>query len=263
MSNGRRSAKLRSWVLATATAIAALAVWEGTARLGLYNARLVPPPDQVVAEFFRMIQSGEWISDVEASLKRYAVGFIIGVITGILAGFATGRVKAVYDATAPLMNFLRSTPSVALVPLSIVWLGIGEAGKYFVIAWGVFFPVWIATHTGTRNVTRAYEWAARSLGARHIHMLTEVIFPEALPFIVSGVRIGIATGFFALAAAEMAGAYAGVAFRIFFAQQGFHTAEMMVAILTIGALGLIADRLFVALTKRAIPWGRADDASER
>lgn len=180
----------------------------------------------------------------------------------MLTGFATGRIRAVYDAIAPLMNFLRSTPSVALVPLSIVWLGIGDAAKFFVIGWGVFFPVWIATHTGVRNVTRAYEWAARSLGAGRIRLLTEVIFPEALPYIASGVRIGIATGFFALAAAEMAGAYAGVAFRIFFAQQGFHTDEMMVAILTIGALGLVADRIFVVLARLAIPWTRSDDVSE-
>jgi ABC-type nitrate/sulfonate/bicarbonate transport system permease component len=234
--------------------------WESTSYLGLYNLKLLPPPSQIIKAFFRMVRTGEWITDVEATLSRYAIGFILGAIFGVLVGVATGRLKVLYYAVAPLMNFLRSTPSVALVPLSIVLLGIGEAAKFFVIAWGVFFPVWIATHTGVRNVTPAYEWAARSLGARRTELLMEVIFPQALPYIASGIRIGVATGFFALAAAEMAGAYAGVAFRIFFAQQGFRTDEMMVAILTIGGLGFAADFVFVTLTKLAIPWLRSDDA---
>ena len=261
MTTGQPIKKPQSWALAIGAACILIGVWEVTGRLGLYNAKLFPPPSLVVTAFYRMVGSGEWVSDVEASLSRYLVGLFIGTIAGTFLGFATGRMRAVYDAVAPLMNFLRSTPSVALVPLSIVLLGISDVGKIFVIAWGVAFPVWIGTHTGMRQVTLAYEWAARSLGAGRAQLLTEILLPEALPHIISGVRIGIATGFFALAAAEMSGANAGVAFRIFFAQQGFHTDEMMVAILTIGALGLVADRIFITFARLAIPWWRSD-ASE-
>jgi ABC-type nitrate/sulfonate/bicarbonate transport system permease component len=233
--------------------------WEAIGHLGLYNVKLLPPPSEIVSAFLRMVRTGEWTSDVEASLSRYFVGLIIGAILGVCLGFATGRVRIIYNTIAPLMNFLRSTPSIALVPLSIVLLGIGEVSKDFVIAWGVTFPVWIGTHTGMRQLTTAYDWAARSLGARKVRILAEVLLPEALPHIMSGIRIGIATGFFALAAAEMAGASSGVAYRIFAAQQGFQTDEMMVAILTIGALGLIADVTFAAFAKRVAPWWKNDD----
>ena len=260
MSDDRSATVDLRRLLPVATVVVVVVLWELTSHIGLYNTKLLPPPSQIIQAFVRMVRTGEWLSDVEATLSRYAAGFIIGAMSGVLIGVATGRIKTLYSAVAPLMNFLRSTPSVALVPLSIVLLGIGEAGKVFVIAWGVFFPVWIATHSGVRNVTPAYEWAARSLGARRTKLLTEVIFPQALPYIASGIRIGVATGFFALAAAEMAGAYAGVAFRIFFAQQGFRTDEMMVAILTIGGLGFAADLAFVTLTRLAVPWWHGDSA---
>ncbi len=262
MTTGRRIKKRQSWLLGVGVACFVIAVWETTGYLDFYNVKLLPQPSQIAVAFYHMVRTGEWISDVEASLSRYVVGLLIGVILGVSLGFATGRVKIVYDAVAPLMNFLRSTPSVALVPLSIVLLGIGEVGKDFVIAWGVTFPVWIGTHTGMRQVTTAYDWAARSLGAQRFRILAEVLLPEALPHIMSGIRIGIATGFFALAAAEMAGASSGVAYRIFAAQQGFQTDEMMVAILTIGALGLVADITFMAFARRVAPWWK-NDAFER
>ena len=141
MDNRRPSkAKLQSWMLGITTAFTVIACWEASSQLGIYNAKLLPPPSQVAAAFMRMLRSGIWVTDVEATLERYVVGLVIGIISGVLIGFATGRIKLAYDALAPLMNFFRSTPSVALVPLSIVLLGIGETGKYFVIAWEFSFP---------------------------------------------------------------------------------------------------------------------------
>jgi ABC-type nitrate/sulfonate/bicarbonate transport system permease component len=158
-----------------------------------------------------------------------------------------------------LLNFLRSTPAVALIPLAIVWFGIGELEKIFVVIWGVTFPVWLNTHTGVLEVEKEYVWAAQSLGATGWRIYREVYMPRALPFIIAGARMGIATAFFALAAAEMAGAFGGVAFRIFHSHQMFRTDKMMVAILTIGLLGIVFDRLFVRIMRWIIPWWAGEE----
>jgi ABC-type nitrate/sulfonate/bicarbonate transport system permease component len=205
-----------------------------------------------------MVKSGEWLRDLGASLSRYGVGFLLGTFLGILLGILTGRIQLLRDSLSPLLNFLRSTPSVALIPLAIVWFGIGEPQKIFVVAWGVTFPLWLNTHAGVSEVEREYVWAARSLGAKGWRIYLEVYLPHALPFIIAGTRMGIATAFFALAAAEMSGAFSGVAFRIFYSYQLFRTDKMMVAILTIGFLGIVSDRVFVHVVRWLLPWWKGE-----
>lgn len=124
---------------------------------------------------------------------------------------------------------------------------------------GVTFPLWLNTHAGVSEVEREYIWAAQSLGATGWRIYLEVYVPRALPFIIAGTRMGIATGFFALAAAELAGAFSGIAFRIFYSYQLFRTDKMMVAILTIGFLGIVCDRLFVRIIRWLLPWWRGEE----
>lgn len=242
------------WVLAAGTAVLLLCVWEVSGRLELYNSKLLPPPTHVAAAFVDMLRSGEWLADLSASVGRYAAGLCFGAVLGVGVGIATGRVTWIDGALSPLFHFLRNTPSIALVPLSVVLLGISETGKVCVIAWGVFFPSWIGAHAGMRGLSQAYEWAGRSLGLRGANLFWKVVLPQALPQIVAGVRIAVSTGFFALAAAELAGAYSGVGFRIFASEQMFRTDKMMVAIVTIGCLGWLADRFFCWFVQTSCPW---------
>ncbi|MGH8475337.1 MAG: ABC transporter permease [Blastocatellia bacterium] len=209
------------------------------------------------------IASGELLGDLKASLTRYLSGLSIGSLIGVATGLLTGRSRFLHDTVGPVLNFCRSTPSVALIPLAIVWLGIGEGSKIFVVAWGATFPVWISTHAGVAEVEREYVWAARSLGVSRWRIYIEVYLPRALPYIISGIRIAVATGFFALAAAEMAGAYEGIAFRIFQSHSMFRTDKMMVAILMIGCLGLASDRVFVAVARRLVPWWKPQGSESK
>jgi ABC-type nitrate/sulfonate/bicarbonate transport system permease component len=204
--------------------------------------------------FGEMVASGEWLADVWASLSRYVLGLAFGWISGVAAGLLTGRVPLMRDSLGLLLNYFRSTPLVALVPFALIWLGIGEEAKVAVVAWGVLFPVWLNTHSGVGEVEREYVWAAQSLGATGWRLFWEVHLPRALPFVLAGTRMAIATGFFALAAAEMAGAYQGVAMRIFRSQQMFRTDKMLVAVLTIGAMGVLGDWLFLMLARWLFPW---------
>ena len=230
------------------------ALWELAAWQQWYSVELFPPPHSLGTALAEWTLSGELLGDLRASLVRYLTGLVLGSLIGVIIGLLTGRSRFLHDTVGSIFNFCRSTPSVALIPLAIVWLGIGESSKVFVIAWGTTFPVWISTHAGVAEVEHEYVWAAQTLGVYRWRMYYEVFLPRALPYIISGTRIAVATGFFALAAAEMAGAYEGVAFRVFQSHLMFRTDKMLVAILVIGCIGLVSDRTFVAVARWLVPW---------
>lgn len=159
----------RTWatfLIGLFTIVTVIALWELISRVGLYNPLLFPPPSRIAAAFSEMVESGEWAKDLGASLSRYGTGFVLGCLLGILLGMLTGRIQLLRDSFSPLLNFLRSTPSVALIPLAIVWFGIGESQKIFIVTWSVTFPLWLNTHAGVSEVEREYVWAAQSLGAK-------------------------------------------------------------------------------------------------
>ena len=194
---------------------------------------------------------------------RLVMGYTLGNMVGILLGLLTGRIHWMRDSVGQVMNFLRATPFIVLIPLAILWFGIGEVEKVFLVTWGVAFPVWLNTQAGLSEVETEYIWAAQSLGVRGWRIYRDVFLPSALPFIVAGARIGIATGIFALAAAEMAGAFEGLAFRVFYSHQMFQTEKMMAGIVTLGCFGFLLDRLAVLGIRFLLPWWRERRSAER
>jgi ABC-type nitrate/sulfonate/bicarbonate transport system permease component len=237
--------------------ISFLALWECAARLGIYNTIFLPQPTQCLGTLSIMIKSGELATDIGLSLQRAIIGFLAGSAFGTVVGLLTGRLK-IFDYTfGQLIRLIRSIPSISLVPLVILWFGLGEFPKYVIVFWGVFFPVWINTHVGASHVSQEVIWAARSLGARKINLLYQVILPSSFPFIMAGMRAGIAIAFVVLVAAEMTGAFGGLGYRIYASHLVFRVDKMVVCIATLGAIGAIADIVFAALL-RAIPWHRED-----
>lgn len=231
-----------------------LLVWQFASATGIFNPALLPPPLEVARAFAGMTVSGELPRDVLVSLKRVIVGFILGSASGVLIGVLTGRSRFLANTFGQIIQILRPIPAVAVVPLAIVWFGIGEMSKYFLVYWGVFFPVWINTHLGVSNVEERYVWAAMSLGARKSRILYEVVIPSAAPIIVAGMRTGIAIAFVCLVAAEMSGAFGGVGYRIYASHMVFRVDKMLVGIISLGVLGAIADKSFTLMIAKLIPW---------
>lgn len=242
------------YCISAATGIAFLAGWELLSRSGLYSPHLFPPPSQVLPALAEMARSGELMSDLQASGVRWGLGFFFGTVSGVIVGLITSRMVIARASVGPLLHFLRATPFIVLIPLAILWFGIGETEKVVLVTWGVFFPVWLNTLAGVDELEEEYVWAAQSLGIVRLRMYVEVVLPRALPFIVAGMRISIATGTFALAAAEMAGAFEGIAYRIFYSHQMFQTERMMAGIVVVGCLGFTLDRLFCWGAYRLMPW---------
>jgi len=227
----------------------------------MINTALFPPPTTVARAAITMIKDGELLNDVFMSLQRAMIGFITGSLVGIILGIITGRNKFINNTIGQLIQLFRPIPSIAIVPLAIVWFGLGEMSKYFLVFWGAFFPVWVNTHIGAEGVIKNFLWAAQSLGVKGNRILYEVVLPASAPFIIAGMRTGIAIAFICLVAAEMAGAYGGVGYRIYASHLVFRVDKMIVCIICLCVMGAIADRTFIFLVNWLLPWYRKSSRS--
>lgn len=228
--------------------------WELLARSGLVDASLFPPPTQVGRAFTEWARSGDLVRDLDASLWRAIVGFALGGFVGVFTGVITGRIETVSNYLSPILQIFRPLPPVAIIPLVIVWYGIGEVSKVFSIAFAVFFPVWISTHIGARQIAQTYIWTAQSLNVKGTQALRKVIFPGALPFIVAGLRTGIAIAFVMVFVSELAGASSGIGYQISVSNLAYRVDRMMAALILLGVLGAAADVILARGMKVVFPW---------
>lgn len=255
------TASSQSWLLRVAAVAAVLVVWQGLSVLPTHDPRLIPGPAAVVRAAVAMAQSGELVSDIARSLARVAVGFAIGAVLAVAVAMLTGRSQWFADTLGSIVQLFRPIPVIAFVPFAIIWFGLGESSKYFLVAWGVFFPVWLNAHLGIANVDVTYIRVARSLGAPPRKILREVVLPHALPFIVAGARIGIAIAFICLVAAEMTGAFGGIGYRISTSHLVFRVDKMIVGLIVLGLLGAGTDALLARTANVLMPWLRGAKTS--
>ena len=194
-------------------------VWELLCSLNLVNPALFPSPFAVWLAAIDLVNSGVFFNDLAVSTGRAAIGFAIGASLGIIVGLLTARTRLFHLMLNPVFTILRPIPAIALVPVAIVWFGIGESSKYFVIAYTVFLSVWLNTHHGMEHVSTLYIRAARSLGASKLREFVMVVVPASAPHIFAGLRLGAALAFLSLVAAELTGASAGIGYRLQEARQ--------------------------------------------
>jgi NitT/TauT family transport system permease protein/sulfonate transport system permease protein len=234
-----------------------LSLWEAAPRLLPWlNTSLFPPPSKVVAALVPLTISGELFSHIAASLTRAIGGFLIGTISGATLGVTCARTPWFNGLTEPILHGFRAVPVLAIVPIAVLWFGIGELPKIVLIAWGAFFPVWITTLIGVRDVNSIYLKSAASLGASRRDLLFLIVIPAALPFIFTGVRQAIAVSLVVLVAAELSGSISGIAYMMSLGNQLFIVEWMFIGILLLGILGFTADRLFVWVSTKLFPWYR-------
>ena len=225
------------------------------------NILMFPPPSIVVDTLIPLIESGELVSNILISLRRASLGFAIATVLGIAAGLLTARIQVLQHISDPVLHGFRSIPVIALVPLSLIWFGIGEGSKVALIAWGAFFPIWIATFIGVRDVHPVYLRSAASLGAGPTQTMVLVTLPSALPLILAGLRQALAIALIVLVAAEISGARGGIAYMIAISHQLFRVDIMFVGLAVLGAIGFLLDRLFVLASRRLFPWYGQDSSS--
>src|ERR1700682_934796 len=231
-----------------------LVAWELVARSGVVNSVLFPPPSVVEVAVLEWVRSGQFFADLGASLYRVVTGFVIGAAMGVVLGVLTGQFPVISSLLSPLFHILRPIPPIAFVPIVILWFGLSEAGKLFLVVWGVFFTVWLSAHIGVQKVDRGLIRAALMLGTPRRQMLQEIVLLGALPYIVVGLRTAVSISFYTLVAAELAGAFAGIVYRIEIAQQNLQTGQVMGGLAALGLMSFVADRLFATLAGRTVWW---------
>ena len=201
-----------------------------------------------------MLRSGELVTDVLTSLRRVVLGVGLGALGGVSVGLAIGISRLAEAVGNPLIAATFPIPKIALLPLLILWLGIGEASKVAVITLGVFFPMAINTYAGVRSADPLLIRAAVSFGAGRWSLIRKVLLPSALPMIFAGLKLGAGTSLLLLVAAEMIAANAGIGFLVLHAQNLMETTKLMVGIVLLSVLGVLTHWLLVRCERVAIPW---------
>jgi ABC-type nitrate/sulfonate/bicarbonate transport system permease component len=231
-----------------------VALWELLTRTGWVPALFLPSPLGVLGAGVEMLRSGELVGHVVTSLGRILLGFALGALGGVAVGLAVGVFGVAEAVGTPLIAATFPIPKIALLPLLILWLGIGEASKIAVITLGVFFPMAINTYAGVRHADPLLLRAAVSFGAGRWSLVRKVMLPAALPMIFAGLKLGAGTALLLLVAAEMIAANSGIGFLVLNAQNLMETTKLMVGIVLLSLLGLASHYLLTRLERAVIPW---------
>ena len=231
---------------------------ENISWIGL-NSSLFPPPSQVAASLLKLIKSGVIFTDLSSSLWRLFLGLMLGCLSGVLIGLLTGRIKIIEKILTPIIQLIRPLPPVAIIPLIIVWFGIDDGAKIFSIAFAVFFPVWINSHLGAKQIPDVFLWSAELLTKSNFKIFQKIILPASLPFIVAGIRIGISIAFIMIFVSELTGASSGLGYRISISHLAYQIDEMMAALFVLGLIGALSDLLFSKGIHFFFPWLKFND----
>src|SRR5882672_5056033 len=247
MSTGKH----RGLVLSAASLLIAFFVWQLLSTF-VFNPFLIPPPVEVIRTAIPMLLSGEILADVSISMTRVLVGFISGSLAGIVLGVLLGRIRILHDLLDPIMELLRYLSPTAMIPIAVIWFGIGEMSKYFLIFWGTFFIVLINTTAGVWRAPVTRQRAAECLGANSLQIFALVVITSAVPYVVTGMRVAMASSFMSVIPAEILAADSGSGYLLQKSSMLLQTNRIFVALLTICILGFAVDRLFRFLVDRVL-----------
>jgi len=211
-------------------------------------------PSEVVRAFATALGTGDLLPHVAASLARAIPGFVLGTAVGVALGLVAGVSRVADLMLSPSVFLSYPVPKIIVLPLVMVWFGIGDISKVVIIALACFYPAFINAYYGARSTRAILVWSALNMGARPIDLFRRVVVPSALPMILSGVRVALALSFILLFAAEMVGARSGLGYLIKQSENSLRFDLMYVSIITIAVLGSLGDALLRLLGRRLVRW---------
>lgn len=233
-----------------------LLLWEALPRLGIVNPGYLSPPSAVVAAIFDLGANGELLKHLEASLWRSLAGLALAIVLGVGLGLLMGWFTRLESILDPLLQLFRQTSALALFPVFILFLGIGEGSKIAIIFWACFWPILLSTISGVKQVDTLLINSALSMGANRRFLFLKIVLPSASPSIFTGVRLAGAYCITALVAAEMIGAHSGLGFLTLNSQEVFQIPSMYAGILLLALVGLALNFLLALLERRFTRWRR-------
>jgi sulfonate transport system permease protein len=228
--------------------------WEAAVELGLASGRLMPAPSRIIETFWALARTGELWTHVSVTMGRVLAGFAIGAIAGTLIGALTGASDFARRLLDPTLQALRSVPSIAWVPLFILWLGIFEASKLALIALGVFFPVYLGVAGAIMSVDRKLVEVGRVFRLSRLALARRVLLPAVLPAWLISLRSGLGLGFMFVVAAEFMGASEGLGYLLVDGQQLGKPDQILAAIIAFALLGKLSDSILIVVTRPLLAW---------
>jgi len=245
----------RGWILGGVSIVVLLVLWQlCTAVWGLTKEMILPAPLTIARSIGTLLVSGEFWHDMAVSGQEFAIGFGLAIVVGLVLGLVMGWFATLQKVLDPFVNFLNSTPRIALAPLFIIWFGIGIWSKVAVIFFGAVFPIVITTMAGVMNLDPLLLRAARSFGASNMQMFRTVALPGAVPYILSGLRLGVAHALTGVVVGEFIAANAGVGLLMVRAAQFYDTPTVFAGVVIVASLGLLFTSLLGLAERRFQAW---------
>jgi NitT/TauT family transport system permease protein len=248
-----QGARLRHFA-GIASVLGGLIAWELISRLFVANPLFLAAPSQIVQAIFSLTLSGEMARHVAISAVEFALGYVIASVVGIGLGFAMASSATAKRALQPWISGLYATPTIALAPLFILWLGIGIWSKVLVVIFLVLFPVTINTEAGLRTTSERLIEMLRSFGASPRQIFLKVSLPSAMPFILAGLKLGIGRGLIGVVVAELFGSRAGLGRLISQSADAFNMPELFAGVVVLAVAGIVMTAGFTWLEGRLVPW---------
>ncbi|EGT3682441.1 TPA: ABC transporter permease [Clostridioides difficile] len=227
-----------------------LLLWKITNYLGIWSDYILPSPEKVYSTFLNMISDGSIFINVYASMKRVLIGFAISTAIGVPLGIFFGIYSGVYEYFKSLINFLRNTPPLALIPMLILWFGIGEESKIIIIVLASFFPIFTSTLKGIKNCDSKLIEVGRGFEFSKLQIIFKIIIPNAILDIAVGLKLALGYSFRAIIGAELVAASSGLGYLISDGKEMSRTDVVIVGIIVIGLLGIITDYIFSIIVKK-------------
>jgi sulfonate transport system permease protein len=241
-------------VISWAVPVLLLLLWELLARTGVIAPNVLPAPSSVGVTAWRLTETGELPTHLWESLKRAAIGLAIGGSAGLVLGVLTGFSRLAEAIVDRNIQIIRAIPFLAILPLVMVWFGVGESGRYFLVALGTLFPIYLNTVLGIRQVDPKLLEMGRVIGLPRLRLVRTVILPGALPSVLLGVRLALTNAWLALVIAETVGAPAGIGFMATNAREFLQTDVIVLVIVLYALIGLSTDLIARALERRLLAW---------
>lgn len=250
----RLAAKRRDRIISVASPIGLLLAWEVAARLGFIDVRFFPAPSTIIGVLVHLAQTGELMENVLISLQRIFLGFLLGGIPGVVIGIVMGISRPVRAFVDPLISATYPIPKSSILPLILLIFGLGEMSKVVMVAIGVFYPIAINATAGVLQISPIYLDVGKSFKASRWDTFRTIALPGALPFIMTGVKLGMGLALILIAIAEMVGARSGIGFMIWSAWETFSVGTMYAGLFVIALIGFILSLILNEVERRVIRW---------
>ncbi len=236
-----------------------LFLWQISYSIFNLNFAIIPSPSQIGVAFLQLIGSGEAFSNILVSLQRVLVGFLLAAMIGVSAALFLGSYKKAGFFVEPLIEILRPIPPIAWIPIAILLFGLGNTPAYFIVFMGSFFPIFTNTLFGAHSIPKVYKNLSKTLELKKSVYFKDILFKYSLPYIFTGLKIGIGMAWMSVIAAELIGAQSGLGYFIQASRLLLQTDQVIVGMILIGLTGYALHWLLTVIEKRVIPWKAEKD----